>query len=75
MEYCEEIGKELNLFSFVRPFQLRIFFIPFDKKPEPNCGDNEYGDKKKREHLLVALFSYQLTFCDRDFPDFGVQIP
>jgi hypothetical protein len=32
-------------------------------------------DKKKRKHMLVPFFSYQLTFCDRDFPDFGVQIP
>jgi hypothetical protein len=46
------LAKNLNLFSIVRPFQLRIFPIPADMEPQPNCGDNEYGDKKKREHML-----------------------
>jgi hypothetical protein len=66
------LATNLNAFSFVRPFQLRVFSMPFDKEAQPNYGDNEYGDKKKREHMLIPFFSCRLTFRYQDFPDFGL---
>jgi hypothetical protein len=48
--------------------------VPFDKEPQPNCGNYEHGEKEKREHI-VPILSCRLTLRYQDFSDFDVQIP
>jgi hypothetical protein len=64
--YCYS---SINVSSFIRAFEAYVFFMVFDEEPQPNCGNYEYGEKKKREHIM-PLLSCRLTFRYQDFSDF-----
>lgn len=69
--YCDSSRK---VSSFIRAFEACVFYMPFDEEPQPNCGNYELSEKKKREHI-VPILSGRLTLRYQDFSDFDVQIP